>query len=1160
MSEIDNLRAAGFNDDEVGAWAAEKRTTLQAAGFKDNEIDAYLVGGVTVPDNAPDAMVRRLDAGEEARAREGGLMQTIPQFAHMVGTPEGRSRLWDAVKSYPEQFMKGFVDQLKVPGDVVNGTIDLNTPEGLDQAIGLGTLVGLGRLNKLTATGKTSGLSVNMGEPVARIERGPIGEIIDVPVGTLPRATDFVDTARTIGGDARMPVQEKLLDLYENKGIHPAEIAADAARDPVVKQSILSSDKADLPNYKGGEVPPPEKPPAAPPKPPEPPEPGSFEAAQKTVLDKVSVGERDARPMSWDKLYTEAIDDLHPIKAVSEDAYQLARLTRGQFGKAAHFLEQGTFDFKTYKTTGKPLKEILAPVRDDLDGMRAYLTAKRALEIEGQGKKSGIETAAARQVVSEGAAKFEKAAAGIVEFQQAQLKYLRDSGVLSDKAFDAMVEANKNYVPFYRVFGAGDGGPGGAGKGFGPGNPTKALKGSDRGIVDPLESIIKNTYAYVSIAERNAVGVKIIETLKEQGLKGIAERKTNGPQFTDAEAAMIDHLKQNGVQNASELVDFVRTAAADEGTVISAWKDGKRISVETGDAALVQAFRGLDEQSVGLPTKIFAVPARTLRAGAVLTPDFMARNVTRDFMTAFINSKGLFSPIDTIKGAKSVLAKDDAYSAWVKSGGANATMVALDRRYMQESLTKLTADTGLGTRAWNVVTNPLGALRMTSELLENATRVGEFKKALGEAGSKEAMQSAAYASREVTLDFARIGARMRGYNMVTAFANAQIQGLDRIGRAFADRPVNTTAKVAGGIVLPSVLLWYANHGDQRYEELPDWQKDLFWIVLTDKWEPVSAVDAQNKPAHLIREGKAGWEVNNGHIWRIPKPFELGVLFGSGTERMLSATLGKDKEAFEGFSKSMQSVLTPSFVPTAVQPVFEQWANRSSFTDRTLIPADVEKQLPEYQYTPYTTELAKKLGQVVAAFPGMREASVEPGAVGGPAARALSSPILIENYIRSWTGGLGMYALQAADAALRKTGALPDPVTPTPTLADIPFIRAFAVRYPSAGTESIQKFYDEHERDKRYFDTWMAKAKEGDADAMGRIEAAGGPRMFLRLDAIKDVLSEHSKLVRDVYKNPEIKAEEKRQLIDGLYYSMIEVGKAGRGMLREAKTALGNGTR
>jgi hypothetical protein len=427
-------------------------------------------------------------------------------------------------------------------------------------------------------------------------------------------------------------------------------------------------------------------------------------------------------------------------------------------------------------------------------------------------------------------------------------------------------------------------------------------------------------------------------------------------------------------------------------------------------------------------------------------------------------------------------------------------------------------------RSWNVVTSPLRGLRMVSELAENATRLGEFKKLSGE--GKDAIQGAAFASREVTLDFARIGASMRAANMITAFMNAQVQGLDRVGRAFADRPFNTTAKVAGGITLPSVLLWWANHDDPRYKELPHWQKDLFWIVMT-----------------------------KDTIYRIPKPFELGVVFGSGVERILDQTVGNNPEAFDKFGKSIIDIVTPSVVPTAMQPLLEQYANRSTMTDRTLIPAAQEKHLPEYQYTPYTTELAKKLGQMVSAFPGVRAESVGPGAPFGPIARATSSPILLENYVRAWTGGLGIYALQAADAGLRKTGVLPDPVKPDDTLADIPVVKAFIVRYPSANTQSIQDFHDQHEVTKKFYDTWLAKAKEGDADAMERIQAAGGPMMFVKLDAINETLSQHSKLVRDIYKNPTVKPAEKRQLIDSLYNNMIEIGKGGKQMLRDADAAL-----
>jgi hypothetical protein len=77
------------------------------------------------------------------------------------------------------------------------------------------------------------------------------------------------------------------------------------------------------------------------------------------------------------------------------------------------------------------------------------------------------------------------------------------------------------------------------------------------------------------------------------------------------------------------------------------------------------------------------------------------------------------------------------------------------------------------------------------------------------------------------------------------------------------------------------------------------------------------------------------------------------------------------------------------------------------------------------------------------------------------------------------------------------------------------VKAFMVRYPSATTQSIQYCEDAYSANKKFYDTWMAKAQEGDANAMARIRAAGGPRMFVQLDGIKQVLAEHNKLIRDV---------------------------------------------
>jgi hypothetical protein len=105
---------------------------------------------------------------------------------------------------------------------------------------------------------------------------------------------------------------------------------------------------------------------------------------------------------------------------------------------------------------------------------------------------------------------------------------------------------------------------------------------------------------------------------------------------------------------------------------------------------------------------------------------------------------------------------------------------------------------------------------------------------------------------------------------------------------------------------------------------------------------------------------------------------------------------------------------------------------------------------------------------------------------------------------------------------------------------------FAVQVICAVNDLISKDYsDLAEVQAKFYDTWQTKTQEGDPDAMERIQKAGGPGMFVRLDGIKDVLTTHSKMVRDIYKNPDIPGDQKRQLIDGLYFNMIEVAKVGK---------------
>jgi hypothetical protein len=942
-----------------------------------------------------------------------------------------------------------------------------------------------------------------------------------------------------------------------------------------------------------------EAPGAEPPGPPaEPPAapghvPATIDEAKSLILSHLSVGEAaPTRPWTFARLYTDAVNKLFPIEQAvthaagtdvlpaAEDAGKLARLMSGASGIADRFLRYNTLDFATRQPNGPGLETILAPVRDDMDGFRAYAAAQRALELEEREIPTGFDLDAARMVATEGVNRYGETLTALIDFQNRTATYLRDAGVLSGAGYDAMREANQLYVPFQRVMEAD---ASGAIRLTGGGslearNPIKGIRGSQRAVIDPIESIIRNTYLFTQMAERNVVGTKLIDMLT-------AGDETEPGHEAAADPAAGDALRAEGIADPEALEPLLASLAPVREGEIRILRDGRAATYKV-DPELARAMKGLDAQSMGDLERMLRPFANALRAGAVLQPDFVLRHSIRDFLYAAVTHPGFFSPLDLVRGFTSLAIKDADYQDWLSSGGAQVSMVSLDRRYLQHSIEQLTG-TGILERAWNVVGDadtgiaakagavakvPLDAARkfllnpmqMAVQFAESATHIGAFIKAKnamladqpeGTQLTREQTLEAGFASRDVAVDAARMGAKIRTLNALSAFSNIVIQDTDRVARAFVKSPMATAIKVAGVISLPSVLTWINGNGDPRYDDAPDWERDLFWVLPHDHWKTTTAKDygAQPDDPHLRRRTDDGlYQVNDGAVFRIPKPWGMGLIFGSGVERSLDSFAAHKPGAFKSLMSSLGTVALPSLIPNAFTPIIEQFANRSTFTNRTLVPDQMEKLLPEYQYTPYTTETAKALGQIVGAFPGVEQARTEQGIAGG-VARALSTPILMENYLRAWTGNLGMYALQLADTGLRKTGVVPDPPNmPASTLADIPFVRAFVVRSPTSSAQSIQDFQDEYARNKIYYDTMLAMAKDGNQDAVQRIQQAGGPAMLVQLDGMHTALGEQSRIVRDIYKNPAIPSDEKRQLIDTIYWRMSEIAHAGTAAQAQAR--------
>ena len=769
--------------------------------------------------------------------------------------------------------------------------------------------------------------------------------------------------------------------------------------------------------------------------------PASAKVLSQISLEGIEESFKERILSSMDDLYTSAINDLAPISkfvelgkklgvkvAAEENPYVLARNTRGWVGKADLFLTQGTFGKKFWRTRngktvpkfkGKAFRDILKPVekRNATVDFITYLVSKRTVELHGRDISTGIEKADAKTAVKELEKKhkvFPKVAEALYQFQDEVLTYALESNIIDKVAFKKMRKLNRNYVPFFRVF-EGLQEKGHMGRSFANvRSGIKKIKGSEREIVNPLESIIKNTYSLIYASERNNVGMMMARMAAKD--KELARMFEEVP--TPLSKVATVSIEELGL-NDNETVEIKRMLSKEgrESLInifrpsMYTYKDNSMTVMMKGkpkhfevDPSLYRAMSAMDTENVGTIIKIFSLPARWLRAGATLAPEFMVRNPARDQMTAFVYSKYGFMPIvDLVKGTFSLLKKDADYKLWKAGGGEHSMLVSLDREYLQKSYEDIHANKRKKLK--NVLKNPIEMLRVISELGEAGTRIGEAKKALSKGMSP---QEAAFASRELTLDFARIGAKTKALNSMVAFWNASVQGTDKMIRSFKNDPVRTSFKTFVGITLPSILLYMANRDDPRWKEIPQWQKDLFWIILTDE-----------------------------HIYRIPKPFELGIIFGSVPERILEYMDTKDPGLFNSLYESIRNGAMPGLVPTAILPIMETESNYSFFLGRKIVPTRLEGLPPEAQFTQYTSETAKKLGKF-----------------------AKYSPAKLDHIIRGFTANLGQHAIAAIDKILVGTGISPRITDPTKTLSDKPVIKAFVIRRPiGSASQSVTDFYD-----------------------------------------------------------------------------------------------------
>ena len=579
----------------------------------------------------------------------------------------------------------------------------------------------------------------------------------------------------------------------------------------------------------------------------------------------------------------------------------------------------------------------------ELNEFQQYLIAKRAQEVEAQGKKTGRSKAADQALIDSVGDKYAKQEAIIRQYTRDMLDYSAENGLISEKLKNKLIEENPNYVPMNRVFDVVEKKTGFKSKQLGNLNDQSVVQkmtGSERVVDNPIESLMTNTMRMINEAERNNTAKLISqsEAFHEKVLK-------------DGEKPRAGYDK------------------------LSYMIDGETVSYEVPElvAREMKNLNNVMPKAAENALKVIGAPTRWLRSGATQNnPIFAISNLFRDQMQTLVTGKvsaNLKGTPDALIATFSPGKRGQELRAELNRAGIIGSEYRQTYGYKSGDLmAQLQSDNNLKKGAVEKIKHPVDALGDLIGKTEYFTRAQQYFGTNGDATTK------AQAARNNTLNFGRAGATTRILNRIIPFLNAGVQGGRITVNSFKNRPIHTTLAMASlaGVALAAKG---ANEAQNKelWDRIDDSDKGQNIILFT----PDAHYDSEtNRVEGLIKIPVAQMlyplmdAVNNlkGDAG------DISTLAGD----IFTATTGLESPNQEDGFLPMVNQLTP----TAVKP-FVEWAmNKSTYTGNDLVSEYDSNKNPEDKGAKYTTGLARAIAS----------------------ATGIDAPV-VDNFIQNWGGGL-----------------------------------------------------------------------------------------------------------------------------------------------------------
>jgi hypothetical protein len=818
---------------------------------------------------------------------------------------------------------------------------------------------------------------------------------------------------------------------------------------------------------------------------------------------------------NWiDRAYTAVFDDLHPIRMAvdglleiakqsfpanvrdkidvkaTNNAYKLLRLARDGYAAGHMDLLHGVHGYKSITPQGPSLREAIATAFGGLDQSQwneevstdfgAYLTSRRMVQEWGRFQNGDLSAppdkfslADHQQAIQDFEGKYPGFAQGaqqVYEYLNNMLLKKRDAGLITPELYDELIN-RQDYVPVMRDMSDRGGVEGRSAARKDKYSIISKFRGSQRDVINPLESIAKDSYETAMIIARNdaikaldalaraagPVGGKFAERIPSHEMKA-SQVNVQEAIKSASSAAGIDPADMQIMLQAVDdqlggnaVAQIWRAGEASEKgeAIIYLWEGGKRIPLRLADGKfghdMLHAITGLNREATEWWVNLLSLPSTALRIGVTASADFIGANFLRDQVSAWVLTRDFVPFYDGAQGIYNDLTLQDVSRIYSRVGGimGGANVAAQHESRIKREILQLRR------KGIRFTLNPLTRdfWRMT-EFAETGTRLGVFQKAFDRSKADgltdwESSVEAAFIARDY-IDFGRRGSRMLSARRLIPFFNAAMQGLDRgirglTGKVDADRVLRTAISpyiksrtgqplsiveqgnmkqaaqvwgymVALGMIGLGLSLLYKD--DEEYEEISDQIKATHWLFRV-----------------------------NGEWVRIPKPFEL-AFFSNLVERTFDYTYRDDPTSIERFIDGLQHIVVPPHSAPGVAVTTELATDHSFFSGRPIVGPFLKSLPPELQFNAYASEFSKYLGKQVGI-----------------------SPAYIDHFITGFGASYGREFVNASDMFMPALGkatngafGLPTGPVADPAVQDYFFIRRFTTD-PKRGSISVRQFWD-----------------------------------------------------------------------------------------------------